>query len=166
MSGLGVTMAGAILAVGAVCVIEGVLLMGQARRLLTYADQLLGAATDLLAQVVGKSAPHTEAAADQEPHDHWERIRATGQEGPAPAAAEAPQPEQSPEQGPATAAAEPGHPTTAPMEAVVDAWHRDVTADAPSPDPTDAALARFTFSPAGRRAAGTTTEHDHAGGDD
>lgn len=117
----------------AVCIalaIEGYVLIGRAQLLLTHAEQLLAAATRLLAQVPGKTAPRTEAADDVQPHRWWQRLYGlTAPELLDPAT----------EPIPAVA-------DTAPVQRVIEEGLKQVTGD-----PVEAALARFSYA-AGHRA--------------
>ncbi|TFV90412.1 hypothetical protein [Blastococcus sp. CT_GayMR16] len=51
-------------------------LTGRVQRILTYAEQLLGAGARLLAAAPSKSAPRTVAAEDLQPRTWWPKLRA------------------------------------------------------------------------------------------
>lgn len=66
---------GAIILLCAVCAIETIILIGDARRLLVFAEQLLTVGRKLLAEIPGKSAPRTDAGDDAVVPAHFSRLR-------------------------------------------------------------------------------------------
>lgn len=170
---------GAVLTVLLILAVEAYFLIARQSALLNLGEDILGAGNRLLALVPGKSAPHTEAPAGQQPRRWWQRltdldpwpsIDPTGEEeddepsrrarGRARLQAYLNARRRRPEPDPA-----PADPPTTPDLKL--AWQVPPPAPAAAHDPR---LARFTFADEGRRAYRTAQPElepaDAAGGDD
>lgn len=75
MIGLILALLGALLAVAAVLMVGLYLVAGRVNLVLTYAEQVMAAAAQLLGEVPGKSAQRTMAALDPEPRPWFPQLR-------------------------------------------------------------------------------------------